>query len=376
MKTMKKLTSTVIYLIVIFFVFVSSGCGGGNYGGSSGPPPPPQKIISTIAGNGTSGYAGDGGIATSAEINSPYGVAVDGSRNIYIADTGNDVIRKVDSTGKITTIAGTGVQGYNGDGGQATSATLYSPTRAVADQAGNIYIADFYNNRIRKVDTSGIITTVAGIGTAGYSGDGGPATAAELYWPYAVAVDNLSNIYIADSVNNRIRKVDASGTINTIAGTGFPGVLGDGGPATAAQVNEPEDVAVDNTGNVYIADYGNSKIRKINTSGVISTIAGTGSPGYGGDNGPAISAILNLPTGVAADNAGNVYIADYQNNRIRKVDTSGTIATIAGTGTAGYSGDGGPPTSAAINWPEEVAIDTTGNVYIADYNNMRIREIH
>lgn len=359
----------------IVFMVCLTGCGSSG-GGSGRVIPPNNPTITTVAGNGTSGYSGDGGSATSAELNSPYGVSVDASGNVYIADTGNSVIRKIDSAGKITTIAGIGTNGYSGDGGPATAAALFSPTRAAADHAGNVYIADVYNNRIRKIDASGQITTIAGTGTYGYSGDGGPATSAELYWPDAVAVDTADNVYVSDTVNNRIRKIDTSGMITTIAGTGFAGVLGDGGPAVSAQVNEPEDVAVDSHGNLYIADYGNSKIRKIDASGTITTIAGTGSIGYGGDGGPATSAVLNLPTGVAVDTVGNVYIADYQNSRIRKIDTSGVITTLAGTGTSGFSGDGGSPTSAELNWPEEVATDNAGNVYIADYNNMRIREIH
>jgi sugar lactone lactonase YvrE len=352
---------------------VLSGCGGGSsYGGNPGNQP---QTINTLAGTGVAGYNGDGGPAGSAELNSPYGVSLDASGNVYIADTGNSVIRRVDSTGKISTIAGNGIKAYGGDGGPATSAALFSPYRAVADRTGNVYIADYYNNRIRKVDTSGKITTIAGTGTQGYNGDSIPATTAQLSLPAAVAIDSGGNLYIADTWNHRIRKIDTSGTINTIAGTGFPGVLGDGGPATSAQVNQPEGIAVDSSGNVYIADYGNSKIRKINASGIINTIAGTGSIGYSGDGGLATAASLNLPTGVAVDNLGNVYIADYQNSRIRKVDTSGTITTIAGTGTSGFSGDGGPPPSAELSLPEDVGVDTAGHVYIADYNNMRIRVI-
>jgi sugar lactone lactonase YvrE len=346
-------------------VCVLSGCGGGSGSNGGNPGNQPPGII-TLAGTGVSGYSGDGGPAGSAELNSPYGVSVDASANVYIADTGNSVIRRVDSTGKITTIAGNGIKAYGGDGGPATSAALFSPYRAVADRAGNVYIADFYNNRIRKVDTSGTITTVVGTGTQGYNGDGIPATTAQLNNPAAVALDGGGNLYIADTWNHRIRKIDTSGTINTIAGTGFPGVLGDGGAATLAQVNQPEGVGVDSSGNVYIADYGNSKIRKIDTSGIINTIAGTGSIGYSGDGGPATAASLNLPTGVAVDRAGNVYIADNQNSRVRKVDSSGTITTIVSTGMSGVS---------ALFFPEDVAVDTVGHVYIADYNNMRILEL-
>src|SRR5689334_20675038 len=254
----------------ILLAGVSSGCGGGYSGGNPGGH---GSGIDAVAGTGVAGYYGDGGPAQSAELNSPYGVWVDGAGNIYIADTGNSVIRRVNTSGKITTIAGNGAKAYSGDGGPATSAALFSPYRAVADQTGSVYIADFYNNRIRKVDASGTITTVAGTGTQGYNGDSIPATAARLSNPAGVAVDAGVSVYVAYTWNNRIRKIDASGTINTIAGTGFAGVLGDGGAATLAQVNEPEGIAVGSSGNVYIADYGNSKIRKIDTSGIINTIA-------------------------------------------------------------------------------------------------------
>ncbi len=372
---MKNLGARITFGLSILLAYVSGSCGGGG-GSVTNPILPSSPTITTVVGTGVAGYAGDGGPALSAEIDSPYGVSVDASGNVYIADTGNSVIRKVDSSGKITTIAGNGTKGYGGDSGPATSATLFSPDRAVADKAGNVYIADYYNNRIRKVDTSGTITTVAGTGTQGYNGDGIPAVTAQLSLPGAVAVDTAGNIYIVDTWNNRIRKIDPSGTINTIAGTGFPGVLGDGGPATSAQLNEPEGIAVDSSGNVYIADYGNSKIRKIDTTGTINTFAGRGETGFGGDGGPATAATLNLPTGVDVDRAGNVYIADYQNNCIRKVDTSGTITTIAGTTVSGYGGDGGPPTAAELSIPQDVAVDTAGHVYIADNNNARIRQIH
>src|SRR5208283_3158880 len=312
--SMKNLGARVCFGPSILLACLLSACGGSSSGGNPGHPVGPTPVIVVVAGTGVLGYAGDGGPAQSAELDSPYGVSVDASGKLYIADTGNSVIRRVDSSGKIMTIAGNGNEGYNGDGIPATSAALYKPYRVVVDRAGNLYIADFYNNRIRKVDTSGTITTVAGTGTQGYNEDGIPATTAQLSNPAAVAVDAAGNVYIADTWNNRIRKIDATGTINTIAGTGFPGVLGDGGPATSAQVDEPEGLAVDSSGSVYIVDYGNSKIRKIDTSGTINTIAGTGTSGFSGDGGPATAAFLNQPTGVAVDSAGSVYIADNQNS--------------------------------------------------------------
>jgi sugar lactone lactonase YvrE len=376
---LRKHTIIILSLVTVLF-FVCNACGGGGVssggfggGGNGGNSSP---TISTFAGNGTSGYTGDGGLATAATINGPYGVSVDVHGNVYITDTGNSVVRKVDTTGKITTIAGNGSQGFSGDGGPAISASLYAPLRAVADSAGNVYIADSFNNRIRKVDSSGKISTFAGLGTQNFSGDGGQANAAELNLPGAIAVDSTGNVFICDTWNHRIRKVDSSGVITTVVGTGFPGVLGDGGQAAAAQLNEPEDVAVDSHGNIYIADTANSKIRKVDTSGVISTIAGNSNFGYGGDNGPGPSATLNEPTGVTVASSGNVYVADFLNNRIRKISTSGTITTFAGNGTSGFSGDGGAPASATISLPKEVAVDASESLYIADSNNMRIRRVH
>ncbi|MCB4792555.1 MAG: carboxypeptidase regulatory-like domain-containing protein [Elusimicrobia bacterium] len=333
-------------------------------------------IITTITGIGTTGYAGDGGSAASAQLNGPRGVAVDAAGNVYIADNDNHGIRKVSILGIITTIAGTGVSGYAGDGESANLAQIDSPYGVAVDVLGNVYIADLINNVIRKVSTLGIITTIAGTGTWGYSGDGGPATAAQLDSPFGVAVDASGNIYIADNGNHRIRKVNASGIITTISGTGTAGFSGDGGSATSAQLASPRGVAVDISGNVYIADSGNQRIRKINASGIITTIAGTGTADYSRDGVIAILAQLNSPSGAAVDASGNVYIADYGNHRIRKVNTSGIISTIAGTGTAGYAGDGGSAVFAKLNGPSGVTVDSSGNLYIADNGNHRIRKVN
>ena len=329
-----------------------------------------------MAGTGTGGYSGDGGAATSARLR-PDNVAVDGSGNIYIASTSNNRVRKVDaSTGNISTVAGTGTGGYSGDGGAATSARL-RPDNVAVDGSGNIYISSSSNNRIRKVTAStGNISTVAGSGTA-YSGDGAAAASAHLYDPVGVAVDGSGNLYIADSGNDRIRKVDAStGNISTVAGVGTNGFSGDGGAATSAQFSAPVGVAVDGSGNLYIADSGNDRIRKVDAStGNISTVAGTGTGGYSGDGGAATSARLR-PDNVAVDGSGNIYIASTSNNRVRKVDAStGNISTVAGTGTAGYSGDGGAATSARLNNPQGVAVDGAGNIYITDRHNNRIRKV-
>ncbi len=329
-------------------------------------------IITTVAGNGARGFDGDGGPATQAQLDGPSGVAVDTLGNLYIADLGNNMIRKVDTNGIITIVAGS--REY-GDEGPATEANLYMPTGAAIDACGNLYIADNYNQRIRKVDTNGVITTVAGNGIEGYSGDGGPATGAQLHYPSGMAVDTLGNLYIADWGNNRVRKVDTNGIITTAAGNGIEGYSGDGGPATQAQLGYPPGVAVDTQGNLYIADDYNHRIRKVDTNGIISTFAGNGIGGFGGDGGPATQAQLLWPSGVAVDTLGNLYIADTYNNRIRKVDKNGTITTVAGNGDEDYGGDGGPAVQAALQFPLDVAIDASGNLYIADYYNYRIRKV-
>jgi sugar lactone lactonase YvrE len=342
-------------------------------------------IITTVAGNGTDGYSGDGGPATSAQIGDPYGVAVDAAGNLYIAGLGGQAVRKVSPDGTISTVAGNGAMGYSGDGGPATSAKLAAPYGVVADAAGDLYIADHLNNVIRKVSPDGTITTAAGTGPHGYSGDGGPATNALLNQPGGVAVDAAGNFYVADLGHNAIRKVWANGVITTVAGTGEPGDSGDGGPATSALLNQPQGVARDAAGNLFIADNGNYRVRKVNPNGVISTVAGNGTQGYSGDSGPATSAQLVGPRSVALDAAGNLYIVDYRGcpesgglcgvSVIRKVLTNGTITTVAGNGTQGYSGDGGRATSAQLNAFGDVAVDAAGNLYIADAGNGRVRKI-
>jgi uncharacterized repeat protein (TIGR02543 family) len=333
--------------------------------------------ISTVVGIGVDGYSGDGGPATTAQLKDPWGVALDSSGNLYIADDESHTIRKVDkSTGNISTVAGTGVAGYSGDGGAATSAQLDTPRGVTIDSNGNVYIADYTNNRVRKVNKStGTISTIAGTGVAGYSGDGVPATSAQLNNPIAVLVDSLGNVYIADMGNQRIRKVDSSGTISTVAGTGVGGHSGDGGLATSAQLSHPMGLALDSGNNLYVAENGNT-IRKINPSGIISTVAGTGGTGYSGDDGPATSALMSNVSGVAVDGLGNVYIADTTNHRIRKVDQStGIISTVVGTGVGGYSGDGGAATLAKLYYPHGVVVDSNGTLYIGESNHV-IRKVN
>ena len=332
-------------------------------------------VITTVAGTGERGFGGDGRPADQAQLTSPSGVAVDGAGNLYIADRGNYRIRKVDSSGTITTFAGTGDRRFGGDGGLAVEAHLWSPYDVATDGAGNLYIAATSHNRIRKVDSSGVITTVAGSGRRGYGGDGGPTTAARLSSPYSVEVGSGGNLYIADRGNHRIRKVDTSGIISTITGSVKPG---DGGPAVQAQLRSPDGVATDSYGNFYIADPGNDRIRRVDPTGVISTVAGTGESGFSGDGGPAIQAQLDTPLGVATDGAGNLYIADYSNDRIRKVDSTGVITTVAGSAssfTSRGNGDGGLAVRAQLGSPNDVAVDGAGNLYIADRLNPGIRKV-
>ena len=331
-------------------------------------------FITTIAGNGTSVYRGDGSSATETGIKYPGHIAIDAAGNLYITEYTNHCIRKVDTNGTITTIAGTEIYGYSGDGGPATEAQLYQPLSIAIDAAGNLYIADSLNSRIRRVDTNGIITTVAGNGTNGYSGDEGPAVEAQLYYPNAVALDTAGNLYISDN-HNIIRRVDTSGIITTIAGSSINGYSGDGGPATEALLNRVTSLAVDAKGNLYISEFLNECVRRIDTSGIITTVAGNGTNGYSGDGGLATEAQLNYPSAIALDAKGNLYIAEYRNHRIRCVDTSGIITTVAGTGINDYSGDGGPATEAQLNSPNGVALDATGNLYIADTGSYRIRRI-
>jgi hypothetical protein len=328
--------------------------------------------ISTVAGTGSGGYSGDGGLAINAKLKKPNGVSVDSSGNIFIADTENHCIRKVDAaSGKISTVAGTGSSGKTGDGGPATNAKLNKPRGVFVHTSGDIYIADTDNCRIRKVDVStGKISRVAGNMDAdcGYSGDNGQATSAELDKPRGVFVHTSGDIYIADTDNCWIRKVDAStGVITRVAGDWVMGpncgYSGDGGQATNAELDTPRGVCLNGAGEMVIADTMNSCIREVDLGGIISTITGTGSP------------VLALPGQLAMDASGNVYIADTDNERVRKLDTSGWVTTVAGTGAGGYNGDGIQATSAKLNKPGGVCVAPSGNIYIADTKNHRIRKV-
>ncbi|PYU25223.1 MAG: hypothetical protein DMG30_06055 [Acidobacteria bacterium] len=340
------------------------------------------QVITTVVGNGMDCFSGDGGPATDAALCEPWGVTLDSAGNLFIADTGNR-IRRVDGvTGVITTVAGNGIDGYAGDGGPATAAALFVPSGVAVDSAGSLFIADTGNQRIRRVDSvTGVISTVAGNGylnpyysCGGYSGDGVPATSAELNCPSGIAVDSAGNLFIADSGNQRIRRVDSvTGVISTVAGNGIPGEAGDGGPATSAELYEPSGVAVDSAGNLFIADRAGTVRRVDAATQVITTVAGGGA---GGDGGPASSAQLKYPLGVAVDGAGNVFIAEWFGFRVRRVDAAtGVISTVAGDGTEGFSGDGGPSTSAQLAGATGVVVDSTGNLFIVDAFNARIREV-
>ncbi|MFN2467067.1 MAG: hypothetical protein ABR521_02895 [Gaiellaceae bacterium] len=419
--------------------------------------------ITTVAGVGLAGYNGDGIPATAAQLNCPEGVDVDAAGNLYIADTANNRIRRVDAaTQTITTIAGTGIGvggllcfqaplftgGYNGDNIPATTAQLNAPVRVELDGAGNVFIADFYNHRIRRVDAvSGIITTYAGTGTGGYNGDGIPAATAQIFNPRGMGIDVAGNLFFADQASHRVRRIAAAlpHLITTVAGDGTKGVSGDGIPATSASLVFPTDVEAGPAGTVYLTDgedYGTpltfsrrvrsvdpvsgmissvagnrfqfhggdggparagqlnqllavgvgqgcniyatsdrslepdlNRVRRVDCGGTITTFAGAGPPGFAGDGGPATSALLTDPVGVVGDAVGNVYIADSGNHRIRMVDPGGTITTYAGTGTAGFGGDNGPATGADLRFPEGVALDAAGNLYVADSANYRVRRI-
>ncbi len=332
------------------------------------------QVINTYAGNGTAGYTADGVYANTTAINSPWGVAIDRFGNIYIGDSPNNRVRKVNTSGIISTFAGDGTSGFSGDGGQATAARLFNPSGVAVDWAGNVYIADNGNNRVRKVATTGIITTIAGTGSTSYGGDGGPATAATLVPPDGIGADSAGNVYVSSAY--AVRKISIAGTIDRIAGDGVNiGNSGDGGPATAALIGQSSDIRVDKAGNVVFTDYYNHCVRKIDAAGIITTIAGNSVPGFGGDGGPATAGLLSSPVGVDIDDAGYVYIGDRDNARIRKVSPSGIITTIAGDGANAYYGDGGHPLLAALRKPHAITHDPCGSIYYCDRLSNRIRVI-
>jgi len=383
-------------------------------------------VMTTIAGNGGSGFNGDGVQATSATLNLPRGVAVDAAGNLYIADSYNSRVRKVSASGVITTVAGSGKQAAPTDGVTATSSSLLTPVSVALDAAGNLFFADSSSGEICKVSSAGTLNIVAGrprnVGESTFLGDGGVATKAVMNVPEGLGVDASGNLYVADSRNGRVRKVTA-GIIDTAAGNALSSALGDGGAAVSSPLASPAGVVADSSGNLFIADSSSARVRKVTPAGIISTVAGTGYPGYGGDGGVATAAQLSAPAGLALDSTGDLYIADSGNQRIRKVTPAGIISTVAGgtgtrpdgsltlpvsiavdtagnlyvadrskqsvfkvapggtlskfagTGTSGFSGDGGPAVSAALSWPSGVALDAAGNLYIADSSNDRVRRV-
>ncbi len=333
------------------------------------------QVIQTVAGNGVQGYSGNGGPAIMAANRGPWGTVVDKLGNLYFADPNSNIINKVDPQGIITRWAGTGVAGYSGDGGLASAAQLLSPSFLIADKLGTMYFVDNGATRVRKIDTFGIITTVAGNGLTGYSGDGGPAIAASFNLIMGVTPDNLGNLYISDNQNQVIRKVSTSGIITTIAGTGTSGYSGDNGLATLARLASPTQVGVDGAGNIYIPDQNNWRIRKIDNTGIITTIVGDGTAGNSGDGGPAALARIAAVDQVYVDASGQIFLVDNANSVIRKIDCSGIITTYAGTGTAGFSGDGGAASTAKLQFPVSLSTDYTGNVFIADALNYRVRKV-
>lgn len=341
--------------------------------------------ITTAAGTGTGGFSGDNGPPTQAALFAPATVVTDASGNVFIADQANHRIRKILPGGTIITLAGTGVAGFAGDAGAATSAQLNCPGAVAVDSTGNLYIADTNNFRIRKIDTTGTIRTITGNGVLGFSGNNGPAIDAQISSVSGLTVDAAGNLFLVDRNNNRIRKIGADGIISTVAGNGNFGFAGDGGNAVNAQLSlfalvvegceQGPGLAVDAAGNLYIADSGAFRVRRVDTEGKIRTFAGTGEAGSTGDGSPALAARLDMPMGLSLDSAGNLYIALPTGGRVRRVNTEGFIHTVAGTGVLGFSGDGGLASSAQLNYPYSVAAEGVGAVLIADKLNHRVRRV-
>ncbi len=334
-----------------------------------------SPTISTVVGTGTAGYSGDGGRAVLAQLDQPFHCSFGSKGEMYVADTNNHCIRRVDRSGTITTVAGNGKKGYSGDGGRAVEATMNEPYGVVADRNGNLYIVDRLNSAIRKVDVkTGIISTLAGNGKQGYSGDGGPASQSQLREPNGLALDGLGALYIADVADNRIRLIDLrNGIISTFAGTGKRQFTGDDGPAALASIDGARAVDVDRDGNVYICEREGNRIRKMDPkTGIIRTIAGTGAAGYSGDGGPALQATFNGPKWIYVSGDGAIYVVDTENHCVRRIDQkSGIVTTVAG-GARGSGGDGGPATQARLDRPHGCTVRDR-LLYIADTNNHRIR---
>ena len=331
-----------------------------------------RTTVSTVAGTGAQATTGDGGAAASATLNSPSSIAFDAAGDLYVCEAGGANVRMINTSGTITSPIGSSVGGFSGDGGPASAAKLNSTRGIAIAPDGTIYVADSANNRIRAV-SGGVISTIAGTGAAAFAGDGGPATAAALNQPRGLAVAPDGSLYVADAGNHAVRRIATNGTITTVAGTGTAGDSGDGGPATAAAMQSPFAVAFGAAGTFYVVDRDAHRVRKI-TGGVITTVAGTGTPGAAGTGGAATSAQLNGPSDVVLDAAGALYIADSSNARVVKVDPTGLLRVIAGTGASGFSGDGGLATSAQFQFPRALAFSPLdGTLYVSDQNANRVR---
>jgi streptogramin lyase len=333
-----------------------------------------QIMVSTIAGTGNSGYCCDGDSAVHAQVATPSDIAVDVYGNVYIADQANNRIRVIDTNGIIRTLAGNGTAGYAGDSTNVANALLNNPTGVALDKTGRVYIADNGNNVVRMIDTNSVIYTIAGTGVQGNTGDGGNAKQATFYGPERLYIDDTGSIYICDIGNNRVRKVDTFGIVHAFAGNGNYGNGGDGGQAVSAELKQPTGIARDKWGNFYITDYNGARIRKVNAAGIISTFAGNGNFTYSGDGGMADTAALNGPSGIVVDTAGNIYFGDYINNRLRVINTNGIINTYAGTGVSAYNGEGLAPLAANLS-AYGVAMNVKGDVYFTDLVNSRVRKI-
>ena len=335
-------------------------------------------IITTIAGTGERGYAGDGGTAVAALLSEPFMCAFDAAGNLYVADAMNHCVRRVErGSGVIVTIGGTGAEGYSGDGGPATAATFNQPYSLQVDTNDDVYVVDRLNYVIRKIDAStGIVTTVAGTGQPGYNGDGGPATSAQMREPNDCFLDGRGGLLVADVRDQRVRRLDlASGVMTTFAGNGEKERTGDGLPALEARILGARAVCMDGAGNTYIAEREGNGVRKVDANGVMSTVAGTGEFGYTGDGGPATAATWGGPKAIRCDHGGNLLVVDTENHAIRRIDAAtGIVTTVAG-GRLGGEGDGGPATAAAMDRPHGCEVDARGNIYVADSNNHRVRVV-
>jgi len=340
--------------------------------------PPTMGIMQTVAGTGEKGYAGDGGLATHARMSEPFMCAFDAQGHLYVAEATNHCIRRIDqATGVITTVAGTGAVGYSGDGGPATRATLNQPYSLQIDSNGDIYIVDRLNAVIRKVEAAtGIITTVAGTGVPGAGGDGGPGTRAQLREPNDCFLDGRGGLLIADIQDQRIRRLELrTGIITTFAGTGDKARAGDGGPAAAASIFGARAVCMDKQGNTYICEREGNGIRKVDARGIMSTYAGTGARGYSGERSLALTTTWGAPKAIRCDHHGNLLVVDTENHAIRRIDAAtGVVTTIAGGRRSG-AGDDGPAIAAGLDRPHGCDVDTQGNIYIADSNNHRVRVV-